>query len=712
MKRTTTTRRRGERGFALIAVLLVGVLLMGIGAAMHENVKNETVLRGTHARSVSGFYTAEAGINRAMGEYRNIFLSYSVPEGNDFNTHSFDLGNRDVSYKLQAICDPPDPDGECPEQVRVPAGRTYSGLIAQQYKYTARAEAENNIGDTESSLGTEFQINYIPMFQFLAFYQDDLEILPGANMTLHGPVHTNGHLYLNNTGNTLTIEDSPPTQPTVNLTAHGNVYRGRKNDSSCAGTVSISKLADTNLDGMLDKLTMTCGSGATRQEYNTSALAPWLGSIKRQQAFVAIPEPDVIDRGTGEFWGYADLRIALDLNSVSNGLYPIVVLDSNDNVDATLTDRLEAFMDAKPGRIFYNDVPTTAGAAAGTTCNPAASNTYCHTGSYARVFGDPGNTGPLGPAGQNEAAVTYPCVLTDLNLYPGCSNYMRTLYHGTGGRTARRAGFYNNREQHWVYMLNVNMHDLLAWNRLQSSGNWLFDPNDDSEGGLVIFLTVKGPNSEIAGVPRYGVRVFGSPNFDFPTATDPTGLTVVSDQALYVEGNYNVDSSATLVYDPLYPKQPAALMGDAINVLSSNWSGNPTLWTTRCRNDCQSRRSLNTPAERPATTTYVNAAFLGGTALTTGSNYGGGFENYPRFHERWTGATLRYRGSIVSLGQPLRSNGAWCGTGGSSSSGCNIYDPPTRDWDYDLDFQEVSNLPPLTPRVISVEQILFTENFR
>jgi len=92
MKRTTT-RRRGEQGFALIAVLLVGVLLMGIGAAMHESVKSETVLRGTHARSVSGFYTAEAGINRAMGEYRNIFLSYRVPTGNDFNSHTFELRN-------------------------------------------------------------------------------------------------------------------------------------------------------------------------------------------------------------------------------------------------------------------------------------------------------------------------------------------------------------------------------------------------------------------------------------------------------------------------------------------------------------------------------------------------------------------------------------------------------------------------------------------
>ena len=62
----------------------------------------------------------------------------------------------------------------------------------------------------------------------------------------------------------------------------------------------------------------------------------------------------------------------------------------------------------------------------------------------------------------------------------------------------------------------------------------------------------------------------------------------------------------------------------------------------------------------------------------------------------------------MSLGKPQRSNGAWCGTG----AGCNIYDPPTRNWNFDPRFQQAQNLPPMTPQVLSVNQILFTENFR
>jgi len=35
-----------------------------------------------------------------------------------------------------------------------------------------------------------------------------------------------------------------------------------------------------------------------------------------------------------------------------------------------------------------------------------------------------------------------------------------------------------------------------------------------------------------------------------------------------------------------------------------------------------------------------------------------------------------------------------------------------RNWSYDSDFQSMALLPPMTPRFVSVHQILCTENFR
>ena len=78
--------------------------------------------------------------------------------------------------------------------------------------------------------------------------------------------------------------------------------------------------------------------------------------------------------------------------------------------------------------------------------------------------------------------------------------------------------------------------------------------------------------------------------------------------------------------------------------------------------------------------------------------YGGGLENFPRFLERWTGQTLFYRGSLVSLYFPQQSTGAW---GGS------YYNPPARNWAFDLRFQDPANLPPGTPVVGNVIHTAF-----
>ena len=650
---------RGTRdgGYVLVAVLGLMVLLMGMGRALHTSGLSETHMRGAHLRATTAFYAAEAGVNRSVGALRNIFESYNVPSGRDLAVKTMTIGSRQVDYSTSLV-----PGG--PTQVTIPVGKPFAGLNSIRYQYAVNAISSLN-GDQEVTLGAEFDVNYIPLFQFLAFYENDLEILPGPNMVVHGPIHSNGDLYLNGP---LTIADLPPQITSVHVSAAGDIKRGRKDSSVCDGTVRVAKLEDADRNGTLDLQTVSCGG-----TMSTTSLNGWFGAMRSHQPVLSVPPPDVLARGTGSFWAGADLRIVLDATSPdANGLFPIVVQDEDGSVDRTKTARLHAFMAAAPGHVFYNDVPR-AGQDAASACT--ARDSYCNPTSYAAPF--PG--------------AVYPCGASDLNLYPGCPIVANELYNGVDP-TARRGGFYNNREHAWVYMLNVNVHDLVARNRAMAPGDRLFDPDDTSNGGVVLFLSVVGGSG--VTTPRLGVRVFGSPNLGFPAGVaDPTGLTVVSDQAIYVEGDYNVGSG-------LAPKQPAAILGDTLNILSSNWSG-----VGACRNDCQSRQPL---AARPGASTTINAGFLAGVDTTRVGTYNGGLENYPRFHEDWSRTTLTYRGSFVSLGEPLHADGAWCGTG----AGCNIYNPPVRNWDYDTDFQDAANLPPLTPRALAVDQILYTENFR
>ena len=385
------TRRREEKGIALVAVLIVMVLLMAIGGALHTGVISETILRGAHARATSGFYAAEAGINRGIGEYRNIFLSWSVPSGADFDEKTFALGDRTIKYQMTQV-------GAPNQTVIVPAGRHFAGLNAIRNVYVADSTSELNTGDVEANLGTEFDVDVISLFQFLAFYTGDLEILPGPIMQLNGPIHTNGSLYLNS-GNILSIAEAPPPAiPTVNISAAGSIFRRRKDDpAACGGTVSIASLQDANGDDILDRINMPCAGNQTDAQ-----LSVWLGSIRARQPVLAVPNPSILARGAGQYWTGADLRIVLNLDRPDAfGRFPIEAQLANGAVDPVANASLQAFMNTYPGVIFYNDRPRP-GEDQDLPCGNG--NSYCRFDNYTPSLPD--------------ANHVYACSRSVLGLYP------------------------------------------------------------------------------------------------------------------------------------------------------------------------------------------------------------------------------------------------------------------------------------------------------
>src|SRR5439155_21734107 len=92
----------------------------------------------------------------------------------------------------------------------------------------------------------------------------------------------------------------------------------------------------------------------------------------------------------------------------------------------------------------------------------------------------------------------------------------------------------------------------------------------------------------------------------------------------------------------------AAVVADAINVLSGNWSDTNSINSTRT-----------------AANVTINAALVGGIVPsgTSSSNYSGGGENFVRFLENWTGKTFTYYGSMVELFKSQQGTGIWNGAG-------------------------------------------------
>jgi hypothetical protein len=179
-----------------------------------------------------------------------------------------------------------------------------------------------------------------------------------------------------------------------------------------------------------------------------------------------------------------------------------------------------------------------------------------------------------------------------------------------------------------------------------------------------------------------------------------SGLTIATPQPIYVKGNYNVTSngvdfsyglgSTTNTSSGNPTEVPAALMGDAITVLSGAWNDNNNSGTGL------------TSGQRNATDTTINAAALEGivqsyTDSSNAKHYSGGVENFLRLLEDWgtPNATLSYNGSIVVMFPSEYATNNWPGTG-------SVYNPPIRAWGFDVNFQKQTGLPPDSPSVRGV----------
>ncbi len=585
--------RETERGFALIAVMVLAGFLMAVLAIYFYLAGVSRSSAESSMDSTRGYYAAEGAVNRRLDALRMSFDSYNRPTGTsppaapgqlpcqDADQGSGDFACESLMFTGREVLSHVREDMANPVSIIIPRGELYQNLRAQEYNYDLNAVSVSYESRPEAILNMRVRSRLVPLFQFAAFYNKDLEILPGPAMYFAGPVHTNGDLYVD-AATSLTIEGQ--------VTTHRDLFQGRKNTDVCtgAGVLVYDPASPTGLPA--------CGAGRT--EVTEPELTPWNGQIRTGVEVVDVPPPEALDPVAGAtYWEAADMRLVL-------------VLDG---------------------------------------------------------FGNPSGIEVQNPDGSADVAAS-------------------AAINGCAGAAVTHDDFDNKRENAYIRMLDVDMRKTFDCMYADSDimGGRLLD--DSTSGGLVWHLTVKGPDS--ADPNNYGVRVKEGRELK---ATDPLapairGLTVVTDQAMYVQGHFNMDN-----------KKPAAFLADSLNVLSNAWY------------DGSNTGSSGGPP--PAADTTINAAFLSGTDTTgdiegpVGQDkalYNGGLENYPRFHENWTGDTLKYRGSFVSLNQPRHVDGLWDD---------QEYNPPIRDWGYDTDFNDASKLPPLSPRFVYVVQDLFLRDF-
>lgn len=214
---------KNEDGFTLLVFLSLLLMLTMIGIAAVITSTTDVNIAGNDLKHINTFYAAEAGLEKVVAEIRNHYASGGVGPPDPLPCGSFALGNVAVTY---ATLD----DGPAAQEILTVGA--YRGLCALVKSFTVTSQASDTGTQTKIKIEAVLKDALIPLFQFAVFYEQDLEILPGPDMTLGGRIHSNHHLYLG-ARNSLQVDSW--------TTAAGGIYHGRKEDPSddMTGDVNI-----------------------------------------------------------------------------------------------------------------------------------------------------------------------------------------------------------------------------------------------------------------------------------------------------------------------------------------------------------------------------------------------------------------------------------------------------------------------------------------
>ena len=654
-----------QQGFAMITALLLLVVLAALVASYFALTSIEISTEGSSRNSTTAFYAAEAGLNVRAKKVRETFEGFNLPYGTsptsyqDCLTGSTGSGDFACIQKTfsghKVFTYVVDETQGTPISIPIPPGERFAGLSAQEFVYTTYSTSLDKQNFPEAVLALRFKSRLVPIFQFMAFYNKDLEFGSGTFMQTTGPIHTNGDLYLNavNYGTILEIQDSisvskyDPTLPAIQTTSGydgGNLYRGSKqNTGSCSETVQIATIAGDPLS--LQPL--DCNGASSRRLVPESELtATWPETISVSNDFVEVPPPGSFLVG-GQYWDSSDLRIVFNVNTNT-----IEVRNQANVLNAALANTLNS-------SCTFLQAPTSFGAQ--------------------NVIG----TGPVTVSDQ------FPERREGTNIAP-------QLYT----------------------LINIDIKALLTCidnnNNLLNLGpaSGFMGLADDTHGGLVFYATVNAGNKNGFGIRFYNGASLSDVNNNLQ------GLTLVTDLPVYVQGDFNLGQFGALNANNWRPAAIFAdafnvLSSDwndlnSLNNILTCAGGGATLNTVEVNVAIIS--GTDTTGSKEGSGGWSGTVYSGGV-----HNYPRFHEDWNSSGFNMSAClqtqTLSYRGSFVSLGLPIIVNGQWRCCGNSTSIGDAYYYPPTRDYGFDQRFQSAANLPPLTPNVVYLTQELFERSF-
>jgi hypothetical protein len=352
LRKNTVTNN--QDGYAMLITSILAILMFSMlsvylfSANLYKSVATAVVDSG------STFYAAELGMNKRANIIRDKFEGFSTPTGteptseivgatdgekvaeqmqNCINNTAGKMGTGDMAcndtpfdYKEsrwkaggagnsfgEEFANNPDVKYRSysfvrritagdPAITRIAPGEDFAGLNMLEYKYRLYATALKKTGGTlqasaQTLLQMDFNSRVVPLFQFAAFYQGNLEVSSSSNMSLNGPVHSNASIYYG-PGGVLTVGQT---------TAVGRVYKSLITDGCPTGTGRAIQFAVGAAIG-------TSCTAATAIE--DSEITARNGLIKNGTSTLAIPPASALSN-TGDYFTKADLQVTFDPDNLN-----------------------------------------------------------------------------------------------------------------------------------------------------------------------------------------------------------------------------------------------------------------------------------------------------------------------------------------------------------------------------------------------------------
>lgn len=245
-----------ESGSAMVIALLVMTLLLGFAALVLSRTVTENAITMNDTAESRSFNAAEAALEDATRDFATIVEQKLNPTVTDITN----LQQKAVPYFAT--------NGYTFNKVITQVGASqvvtqtkgqFQGLISLRDEWQIDITARDTVTGVETQVRRRFFNDRIPIFQFGAFYQDDLEVNDPPLFIFNGRIHTNGNFFTNSGGSDIRYKSK--------ITVAGEIIRDRWKTGAALTTGEQSNTIyapnATNVDTQLptNRGSVTCSAG-------------------------------------------------------------------------------------------------------------------------------------------------------------------------------------------------------------------------------------------------------------------------------------------------------------------------------------------------------------------------------------------------------------------------------------------------------------------